>query len=91
MAKTPKELADDYHQWDQPLTDTDAKTFIQWKGTDVCIDFYCDCGRHTHFDGYFAYSVRCPCGQIYELGTRVRVRKVEESYFDEPQDLVEHG
>lgn len=39
---------------------TPRPTFIQWKGTDVCIDLYCPkCGRHNHFDGFFAHYVRC--------------------------------
>jgi hypothetical protein len=52
--------------------------FIQWKGTDVCLDFHCRCGRHGHFDGYFAYRLRCSCGLIYEMGTQVMVRIVED-------------
>lgn len=24
--------------------------FIQWKGTDVCMDVYCKCGYHSHID-----------------------------------------
>lgn len=42
--------------------------FIQWKGTDVCLDFYCECGEVGHFDGYFAYELKCPtCGVIWEM------------------------
>lgn len=41
--------------------------WIQWKGTDVCIDIHCKCGKFTHFDGAFMYFVQCPyCNQIYE-------------------------
>lgn len=48
--------------------------FIQWKGTDVCLDFYCTCGRQGHFDGYFAYAVRCSlCGKVWELPHTVRL------------------
>jgi hypothetical protein len=46
--------------------------FVQWKGTDVCLDFYCDCGPDGggHYDGYFAYGVRCSaCGRTWELPT----------------------
>ena len=32
-------------------------TFIQWKGTDVCMDFHCKCGAHLHIDGMFVYKV----------------------------------
>ena len=38
-------------------------TFIQWKGTDLCMDFYCpECGDHSHFDGEFAYSIHLDAG-----------------------------
>lgn len=42
--------------------------FVQWKGTDVCMDFHCDCGADCHFDGYFASEVKCPhCNAIWEM------------------------
>jgi hypothetical protein len=41
--------------------------WIQWKGTDVCMEVHCICGAHLHYDGGFAYHVRCPhCQQVYE-------------------------
>ncbi len=53
----------------EPFPGTDAEMFIQWKGTDVCLDFYCPCGAHGHFDGDFAYNVRCPnCGSAFRDG-----------------------
>ena len=53
------------------------RTFIQWKGTDVCLDVHCPrCGFHSHYDGYFAYYVRCAgCGAVWELGTSVTLRE----------------
>jgi hypothetical protein len=40
--------------------------WVQWKGTDVCMDIHCICGCHSHFDGDFAYAVKCPeCGRSY--------------------------
>jgi hypothetical protein len=54
--------------------------FIQWKGTDVCLDMYCGCGRNLHFDGFFAYELTCGhCGQTYELPDMLEVRPVEPS------------
>lgn len=42
--------------------------FIQWKNTDVCFDFWCECGAQGHFDGYFAYVVKCPeCERLWEM------------------------
>ena len=62
----------------EPFPGTDAEMFIQWKGTDVCVDFYCPCGEMGHFDGMFAYYLRCPgCGSVYEMGTQVKARKLE--------------
>lgn len=59
-------------------TGSDANMFIQWKGTDVCLDFHCPCGAHGHFDGYFAYRLRCPsCDAVYELGTQVIVKRID--------------
>ena len=37
---------------------------IQWKGTDVCMDVQCVCGKHFHADGWFAHYVRCPFCQV---------------------------
>lgn len=45
--------------------------WIQWKGTDVCIDLRCACGELHHFDGYFAYKLLMPCGRLYVLGTQI--------------------
>jgi hypothetical protein len=55
----------------RPFPGTEAETFIQWKGTDVCMDFDCPCGVHSHFDGDFAHFVQCECGKIFRLGTQV--------------------
>lgn len=66
-----------------PVPGTDATMFIQWKGTDLCIDFHCPCQPDeikfsAHFDGYFAHALRCPaCGSVYELGTQVRARLID--------------
>lgn len=52
--------------------------FIQWKGTDVCMDFYCDCGWHNHYDGYFAYEVECgQCGEVFAPSSSVEMIKLE--------------
>ena len=52
-------------------------TFIQWKGTDLCMDFYCDCGGQSHFDGMFAYAIKCPdCGTFYEMPTNIPLKEI---------------
>lgn len=54
--------------------------FIQWKGTDACLDLYCTCGGQFHFDGYFAYELTCgACGQTWEFPNTLRVYPVEPS------------
>lgn len=40
--------------------------WIQWKGTEVCMDVHCACGTLSHVDAEFCYHVRCPdCGRVY--------------------------
>lgn len=45
---------------------SEARANVQWKGTDACMDVYCPCGRQSHFDGLFAYFVRCACGKVWQ-------------------------
>lgn len=66
----------DSRQFDLTTRQTEPHAFIQWKGTDVCMDFHCDCGSHNHFDGEFAYFVKCgSCGQEWEMPSNVFPRK----------------
>ncbi len=47
---------------------------IQWKGTDVCMDVYCDCGAMYHIDGDFVYFVHCgACGRTFYTGRYIRL------------------
>ena len=40
--------------------------WVQWKGTDVCLDIHCECGELTHFDGDFCYHIACgKCGKVF--------------------------
>lgn len=51
--------------------------FIQWKGTDVCMDCFCLCGRGFHVDAEFSYAVKCPhCARIYEMSAMIEMREV---------------
>jgi len=66
-----------------------TNVFLQWKGTDACFDFRCDCGAVAHFDGYFAYYVKCGgCGQIYQMPFKLYPKKVEDANGAEPIDLI---
>lgn len=58
-----------------------GSTFIQWKGTTVCMDLRCLCSAHLHLDIDFAYAVRCPfCKRVLRLGTEVAV--LEDPGYD---------
>jgi len=65
--------ADEPHGW------------IQWKGTDVCMDVYCECGHHSHVDAEFAYYVKCPkCGAVYFCNGHIEFIKLKQ----EPKFVV---
>lgn len=64
-------------------------TFIQWKGTDVCMDFHCTCGLHMHFDCEFLYFVECgQCHKRFALGSRVAAIELPPELVDESEDGV---
>lgn len=51
--------------------------FIQWKGTDVCADYYCVCGEQFHLDDEFVYAVQCPyCNRRYEVSSMIELREM---------------
>ena len=58
-----------------------TQAFIQWKGTDVCMDLHCPkCKHHNHYDGDFAYEVQCAgCGQVFEMKSLVEFRPVDKA------------
>lgn len=58
--------------------------WIQWKGTDVCMDVHCACGELTHVDGEFCYTIRCgACGQLYDVAGEVALVPVPRDEEDE--------
>jgi len=59
------------------------KINIQWKGTDICADFTCECGIFFHFDGYFCYAIECPdCRKVFKLSTTVVNMEVDSNTYD---------
>ncbi len=67
---TYREWYEQVHSRDNPQGDSYGS--IQWKGTDVCIDLYCKCGAHLHYDGDFLYGFRCPhCNRSYATGRNI--------------------
>ncbi len=52
--------------------------WVQWKGTDVCMDVNCKCGEHTHVDGWMAYHVKClKCGTVYMCNGHIELIEIE--------------
>lgn len=48
--------------------------WIQWKGTDACIDLHCECGHMDHFDGGFFYYYECSaCHKKYAVGQVIKL------------------
>lgn len=59
--------------------------WIQWKGTDVCIDLHCDCGFEGHIDAGFFYHYECPsCKTKYAVGQNIKLIKLTT-------EEIEHG
>jgi hypothetical protein len=51
--------------------------FIQWKGTDACMDINCVCGHSFHLDESFLYAVQCAaCKRRYEVSAVVELREM---------------
>ena len=67
----------DHLDIESPLFDGKPHGWIQWKGTNVCIDLYCVCGEHLYFDGHFLYYWVCPhCYRLWEMGTHIPMYEV---------------
>ena len=61
---------------------TESQGFIQWKNTDVCMDFHCECGCANHYDGTFAYVVKCAgCESLFAPSCYVEMIKIEKADF----------
>ena len=60
--------------YDQDHAITPPTGWIQWKGTQVCIDLHCTCGHLGHHDGDFFYFYKCPvCHRVYAVGQVVKL------------------
>ena len=52
----------------------EGSCWIQWKGTNVCMDVRCRCGAEGHIDNSFTYFYKCQsCGQLFAVGSVVRL------------------
>jgi len=62
--------------------------WIQWKGTEVCMDVNCKCGGLFHIDGTFVYHVKCPkCGTVFFCNGHIELIEIEQ----EPDTCVVSG
>ena len=78
--------------FDEFTADPRSNVFIQWKGTSVCFDFYCDCGTDGHFDGYFAYEIKCrDCGAVYAMPSNVCVERLPAASHGCPPVIPDDG
>ena len=70
----------------------ESTAWIQWKGTEVCIDIHCKCGKHSHIDAEFFYYFRCECGQLYWPQTTIAMIPIdgEHAKFVEDQGRTIH-
>jgi hypothetical protein len=65
------------------MAEPTAEAFIQWKGTDACFDFTCQCGEGQHIDEKFAYYVRCPeCGALWKMPEDLQLQLVPADRAD---------
>jgi len=57
-------------------------TYIQWKGTDLCMDWLCEDGHRNHFDGFYAYEIVCEeCGKAYYPEDHVVLSKTKPDFM----------
>ncbi len=67
-----------------------AYGWIQWKGTNVCIDIHCACGHAGHVDTDFFYAYECPqCHAKYAVAQVIRLIPLEtpekQAFFSDYQ------
>lgn len=81
-----KKAKNEDEAWEmQEMYKGSPRGWIQWKGTDVCMDIHCKCGYHSHVDADFAYFVKCPkCGTVYMCNGHIELIEVEQ----EPENGV---
>jgi hypothetical protein len=59
--------------------------WVQWKGTNVCMDTHCTCGHHGHVDAEFFYHYCCPaCGRKFAVGQVVKLIEMSPEELASP-------
>jgi hypothetical protein len=70
--------------------DGEAESWVQWKGTDICVDLTCVCGADFHFDGMFLYYWRCmSCNRVYGMSPYVQAIEIADPV--ELEYVEKHG
>lgn len=78
----------DYSEYYQEVYSQDnpvgnAHGWIQWKGTDVCVDLHCICGFHGHIDADFFYNYKCrECGRKYAVGQNIKLIPLSDKQIE---------
>lgn len=68
---------DQVYSRDNPQTESWG--WIQWKGTNCCVDVRCKCGASGHIDAEFFYYYQCAkCGQVYAVGQNIKLIELTE-------------
>ena len=77
---THKKAKNQDDAWDiQETYDGKPHGWVQWKGTNVCMDIWCVCGEPGHVDASFAYNVKCPkCGRVYVCNGHIELIELDE-------------
>ena len=60
--------------WDRQTIPPIPRGWLQWKGTNACLDVYCRCGQQCHVDSDFLYFLECcHCHRIYMVNAHVEL------------------
>ena len=66
--------------------------WIQWKGTNVCMDVHCVCGAHAHVDTDFCYFLRCDhCSRVYRVECNLPLHELSPeaaAYLERSASLI---
>jgi hypothetical protein len=81
-----KKVADKDAAWEvQEQYKGQPHGWVQWKGTEVCMDIHCKCGDMFHIDASFAYFVKCPtCETVYMCNGHIELIEIDK----EPDSCV---
>lgn len=75
-----KKVATQEEAWEaQEKYDGKPHGWVQWKGTDACMDVRCKCGYSSHIDAEFLYHVQCPeCKTIYMCNGHIELIEITD-------------